>query len=469
MPEDSESFASSRTNQGNMLDIKIKNFGPITEGRISLRPMTVLIGPNGSGKSYVAALAYSITNQRDHFYKMSDKVVRQIIEECKAAHKRGERELDLPTHLVSEINKAVTKEIEMHLKLHLGNSFTQSPNSLVQTGSSIASVEVKSGELNADVQLTDAVPTFTIQDCISSIKVTLGSQGNVSAIQRGKHMTIDNLDTEDRDKKSSFAFLLHRLPLLTTIPTSIYFPAERSGLLRTYKIVLPALLEHALRARSMRKNPAFPPFATDFLKILVRMEKSMGRYADIADELEQETMRGNLEAGSEDGMPEIRYRYKGQSMPVGAASSSILELGPITLCLKHTVEPENLLIIEEPESNLDLENQRILAKFLVRLIRNDLRIMITTHSPFMLEQLSNFLQAAAIPGSERMEMGYEENDYLKIDEVAAYSLEPDSSSGYYKIQPIQTTRNGISQEYFIKSNDLMYEESYRLEKKLSEG
>ena len=69
--------------------------------------------------------------------------------------------------------------------------------------------------------------------------------------------------------------------------------------------------------------------------------------------------------------------------------------------------------------------------------------------------------------SERIdEMGYEKNDYLKIDEVAAYSLEPEPGAGY-RMQPIQTSGDGISQEYFIKTQDSMYEESYQLEKKLS--
>ena len=44
------------------LDLKVgmKDFGPIAEGEIELKPLTVFIGPNNSGKSYAAMLIYSI-------------------------------------------------------------------------------------------------------------------------------------------------------------------------------------------------------------------------------------------------------------------------------------------------------------------------------------------------------------------------------------------------------------------------
>jgi AAA ATPase domain len=42
------------------IQVKIHNFGPITDGTISIKPLTILIGPNNSGKSYTAMLIYSL-------------------------------------------------------------------------------------------------------------------------------------------------------------------------------------------------------------------------------------------------------------------------------------------------------------------------------------------------------------------------------------------------------------------------
>ena len=40
--------------------IHIKDFGPVSDAKITLRPLTVFVGPNNSGKSYTATLIHSI-------------------------------------------------------------------------------------------------------------------------------------------------------------------------------------------------------------------------------------------------------------------------------------------------------------------------------------------------------------------------------------------------------------------------
>lgn len=41
------------------LRFDISNFGPVSKGRISLRPLTILMGPGNSGKSYAATMIYA--------------------------------------------------------------------------------------------------------------------------------------------------------------------------------------------------------------------------------------------------------------------------------------------------------------------------------------------------------------------------------------------------------------------------
>ena len=41
------------------LEMGIRDFGPIRDAQIRLRPLTVFIGPNGSGKPYAALLAHA--------------------------------------------------------------------------------------------------------------------------------------------------------------------------------------------------------------------------------------------------------------------------------------------------------------------------------------------------------------------------------------------------------------------------
>ena len=44
----------------NSLELEVKNFGPIVEAKIDLRPFTVFVGPSNTGKSYLAILIYAL-------------------------------------------------------------------------------------------------------------------------------------------------------------------------------------------------------------------------------------------------------------------------------------------------------------------------------------------------------------------------------------------------------------------------
>ena len=43
-----------------MLTISVKNFGPIAEGSVDLKPLTIFMGPNNTGKSYMATAVYAL-------------------------------------------------------------------------------------------------------------------------------------------------------------------------------------------------------------------------------------------------------------------------------------------------------------------------------------------------------------------------------------------------------------------------
>ena len=41
-----------------MLTISVKNLGPIAEGSVDLKPLTIFVGPSNTGKSYMATAVY---------------------------------------------------------------------------------------------------------------------------------------------------------------------------------------------------------------------------------------------------------------------------------------------------------------------------------------------------------------------------------------------------------------------------
>ena len=78
-----------------------------------------------------------------------------------------------------------------------------------------------------------------------------------------------------------------------------------------------------------------------------------------------------------------------------------------------------MLIIDEPEAHLHPQMQVEFTRFLASVVRSGVRIILTTHSEWVLEELANLVQASELSESERIAING--NDIaLKEDEVGAW-------------------------------------------------
>ena len=75
------------------------------------------------------------------------------------------------------------------------------------------------------------------------------------------------------------------------------------------------------------------------------------------------------------------------AIPLHLASSSARGLSDLYFFLRHVASDKHVLMIDEPESHLDTSNQIALARLLARLTRTGLKIVITTHSDYLLKEL----------------------------------------------------------------------------------
>ena len=79
------------------------------------------------------------------------------------------------------------------------------------------------------------------------------------------------------------------------------------------------------------------------------------------------------------------------------------------------------LIIDEPESHLDTANQIQFARLLARLVEDGVRVLITTHSDYILKEINNLimLNSDFVGREETMErFGYDVS--LAPEDVRAY-------------------------------------------------
>ncbi len=98
------------------------------------------------------------------------------------------------------------------------------------------------------------------------------------------------------------------------------------------------------------------------------------------------------------------------------------------------------LYVEEPEIHLHPEAEHAIVEVLAYLVRNGIRVVLTTHSLTVLYTINNLLMASSLPSQELAdEIPLEIR--LRPDDVAAYHLKQDGS-----IERLPTDKNTISEE-----------------------
>jgi len=246
-----------------------------------------------------------------------------------------------------------------------------------------------------------------------------------------------------------------------------YFPAARSGILQTHKALASALLTRSpLNGTEPGEVPRLSGVVVDFISNLLNVETR--RYhpevSKVARFLESEVGRGRIDIAANEpkfAFPQICYKSMGATYPLQRTSSMVSEIAPIVLFLKYLVNKGNLLIVEEPEAHLHPDSQRTVARAIVRLIRMGVRVLVTTHSDYFVQQISNFIRLNQSP-EERARLRYTEQDCLAATEVGAYLFSFGRRATATTVQELEVTgQDGIPEDEFVRIAEAIYRESVR--------
>lgn len=202
------------------------------------------------------------------------------------------------------------------------------------------------------------------------------------------------------------------LPTLFGILNSqaFYLPADRTGVMHAHNVVVNALISSATVAglRPSVQTPMLTGVLADFLEQLIDMgQRRSGRRqrsGHIAESIEKDVLGGliKIKQLSATAYPAFRYQPDGweSNLPLPNASSMVSEIAPLVLYIRHIVRIGNILIVEEPESHLHPGMQVRLIRQLAALIKLGVRVVITTHSEWLLEELSNIVMRSSLQKSK---------------------------------------------------------------------
>ena len=418
--------------------LDVTDFGPIVKASVDLRPLTVFIGPSNTGKSYLAILIYALHKTLHRCFGSTGAIASspQLYEYILDwAHRATSSEV-LPK-FPKLLNDLLRDRLELRPPQLLNNQFQSEVRRCFGLSESAEAVRHTTSANRAHIALSfgyedeeQAVQYDIWLENAPSAPEPVSSEGRLSSridlhdVVRRKY---EIKAEQDLSAPLIIFNLLGHVASALLAPTSqdvYYLPADRSGVMDIHQALASSLLQNAAMVGS--RTPMLRGVLADFLGHLVWMPKESSSYHAQAERLERNILQGTIRTErSASDYPEFFYRSgKGKAdLPLMRTSSMVSELAPVVLYLRYLVQPGDVLIIEEPESHLHPAMQAVFARELARLACSGIRVVVTTHSEWLLDQFANLVRLSGLPEDKRKEFpGADEA--LRPEQFGAWLFKP---------------------------------------------
>ena len=448
----------SNNSTHNNLELEVSDFGPIVEAKLDLRPLTVFVGPSNTGKSYLAILIYSLQRYfsdlalpygRRRSYRTLwgawGPDVESLTEEIKnalvemARHRIGNADTSPKRDLIAipapvlDFIRSGFDELGNKIRDEISRSFgsTNKIGPLIRRGSRKRARVVFRRRSPEDLRPVEQRLALSPNRTEFRTTISTGNQilvdlkknrGVAHLLDRMALMLTDNRQDSDRGfdrilvpqlvdslARSTLSNVVGPLQL-----PAFYLPADRTGVMHSHSAVVSAVLGSASMAglRPTARTAMLSGVLSDFLQQLIELDspryRRPGRGRDLGKQIEDTILGGsiNVEKSKLIDYPHFTYRPEGwkEHLPLMRASSMVSELAPVVLYLRHMVRRDSVLIIEEPESHLHPEMQVKFTRLLAAMVRLGIRVIVTTHSEWILEELSNLVLASKVSKARRKEL-----------------------------------------------------------------
>ena len=474
--------------------IAVKDFGPIANAEVELKPLTVFIGANNTGKSYLALAVYSLfqaiagTTPRHRplqlgssyrrlglhegsgrsFKRVVDKLEGQFPELLKL-WSEGAEFMDWPPAIqqwMRSESKHWAESLSQDVDYGLRRCFGSSVEKMGRRGR-----RIERGEFA--VILRDESTGFNWR-LISSNDELVTENWESAKPQTSKKMNLldfplpfDPSDSEDVDFMA-YLFLMAYSELLLAGYSSRahYLPASRTGILQGHKTLASLIVGRASSAWiEPMEIERLPGVITDLIQALLLLRRDAAPFPEtkkIVEFLETDVVHGTVDIERQLEYPDIIYTNEAGSFQLHQVSSMVSEIAPLVLFLKYLIRPGNLFILEEPESHLDPANQRLVARAIAMMVNAGVRVLVTTHSDLFLNQINNLMQASQLLPDRLQGMEYDATELLNPNDVGAYVFQSSPDGTNVSPLPVDSDQ-GISTESFDTVHRALYDEAIKME------
>lgn len=459
-------------------NICLKNFGIIKNANIDIAPLTVFTGANSSGKSFVAKLIHcfssideddfhkdidlSFSNTSRYFDKEHENQFRQLSQQISQYFKNNFNQdsnaFKIPLDLFTDLlNEGILKYFSIIFEERIIEEFDEKLDNLINSKEDFFEITLnnceffkkkgKSLEFNPKIiELTNTI--YVSEDDERILIELLNDEEFIYLNIKSENNKFDDFDSIFPTVYSSIA---HSILDNILLERSFYIPAERSEI----------IIDKKMLSRRVKNESDMSKTQSDVLYNIININSDdKGYFYDLGCEFDKEFSGILIDVNEKDFINDITYNEmdSGNSMSSKLLSTSIHEITLFSLYLKYVLKKGDLLIIEEPEAHLHPENQLLLLKYIVKAVNRGLKIMLTTHSEYISDQLNNFVRLNNVSYEKCLQLNYTKENILKVDDLNIYNFK-ESSKNQYETEKLEINETGFFEENFTKIVDELYKES----------
>lgn len=437
--------------------LTIKNLGALKEAEIDLsKDLILLCGHNNTGKTYVAyaiyyvlqsKLAYHLDMVIESLYDISFERNMMLSPITKKID--NEKIIELANELIQ--SKKIDIDFADLIKdavLNLKNDIAKSLKKEIITENSEDNFFDK--EIDFNLTYTENFIRDNLYKSEANRQVYL--MGGIKEIKKKNSSVVRFELSEDLSldlvANAIYLSLLHNC-LRFSFSTKI-FSSERAAINIFSKelalnknhfldIVLKSKKEDRLKLLEFGEeniNRYQKPIA-DELNIaedLLYLQRQKSEFEFLAIELEKSILEGKISVGQYGGLqyqPNFYNENKNGKeenviLEIYQTSSLVKSLASLVFYLRHLAKKNDCIIIDEPELNLHPDNQILVARFLARLVNEGFKVVASTHSDYIIKELSTLLLLSdSFKQKDRImeKYGYTQNQILNKENVGVYYFE----------------------------------------------
>lgn len=423
------------------MKLRIRNIGVVKQIEIDFsKKLTLFCGSNSTGKTYVSYILHSFLNYgmpNENVYKVTPQI-RQINKDGKFVINKdsittwlGEACDNIKNNLCTifgisdDTQKKLFDDVEIEAVFDdddyqqvIDKAFNLSTDAMdfkavKHSGDEFVEVEYV-GELPRVATFLSAVVRILIFGHIGGVRMLTVERNSIYTFKT--ELSLSRNELVDRIQQNVNSSEINLLDMLST--SSRRYP-------------------YAVRS-SLR-------IAND----LENVQKKIGPYADIATMIEKDLLNGEVSM-TKNGDVEFHASSMAarKRLPFHLSSSIVKTMASLVIYLRHLAQQEDTLIIDEPEMNFHPDVQVLLARIFAIMINRRLRLIISTHSDYIVREINNLIMINALRKNKKtidvIPEGYTESMEIAPNDVQALSF--NHKKKIVVVEPLSVTDTGFSVE-----------------------